>query len=238
MRRFKKWTLLIAVIMVMALVMTACGGGTSTTAPTKDSSQSSGETAATEPEKPEPITFTMFSGDQSQAPSENNPVVQKIRELTGVTIEFEFLVGDLFQKMGVIIASGDYPDMMNPSQARATAMENGVFMPLDDLIPNYPNIMRHYEPYLDKMRAASGEADVIYLLDSYSRIYGDWFPVQQNGPSFWLQKDVLADAGYPNPKTLNEYFTLIENYVNKYPTSKVNPLWDLKFCHMTGVPSA
>ena len=95
----------------------------------------------------EAITFTMFSGDQSQPPSENNPVVKKIRELTGVTIEFEFLVGDLFQKMGVIIASGDYPDLMNPSQARATAMEAGVFMPLDDLLPKYPNIMKHYGPF-------------------------------------------------------------------------------------------
>jgi len=169
--------------------------------------------------KLEPITFTMFSGDQAQAPSEDNPVVKKVRELTGVTIEFEFLVGDLEQKMGVIIASGDFPDLMNPSQARATAMEAGVFMPLDEYIGTgkYPNIDNHYAPYMDKLRAASGGKNQILLLDNWGRYYGDWIPPYQNGPAFWLQKDVLADAGYPNPKTLDEYFALIEDYVKKNP---------------------
>lgn len=224
MRTSKRQTLMLILVMISALLITGCTTGTGTTGTTdaKDAAPTSASSAP-EPEKPEPITFTMFSGDQSQPESENNPVVQKVRELTGVTIEFEFLVGDLFQKMGVIIASGDFPDLMNPSQARATAMENGVFMPLDDLLPNYPNIMKHYGPYMDKLRAASGTANKIYLLDNYGVYYGDWFPTYQNGPSFWIQKDVLADAGYPNPKTLDEYFTLIENYVKKYPTIDGQP---------------
>ena len=125
--------------------------------------------------------------------------------------------------MGVIIASGDYPDLMNPSQARSIAMDAGVFLPLDDLIGNYPNIMKHYEPYMDKLRAASGGQNKIFLLDNYGRYYGDWIPTYQNGPGFFLQKDVLADAGYPNPKTLDEYFDLIENYVKKYPTIDGQP---------------
>jgi putative aldouronate transport system substrate-binding protein len=218
----KTCTLLVAVMITVMLLVTGCAvPGTGPAAdPTKAPTT---QPTDNQPAKPEPITFTMFSGDQSQAPAEDNPVVQKIRELTGVTIEFEFLVGDLFQKMGVIIASGDYPDLMNPSQARATAMEAGVFMPLDDLIPKYPNIAKHYAPYMKKLRAASGEAGVIYLLDNYGAYYGDWFPTYQNGPSFWIQKDVLADAGYPNPKTLDEYFTLIENYVKKYPTIDGQP---------------
>jgi putative aldouronate transport system substrate-binding protein len=176
-------------------------------------------TPAQEAAKPEPITFTMFCGDQLQAPDKNNPVVKKVQELTGVTIEFEFLVGDLMQKMGVIIASGEYPDLMNPSQARSIAMEAGVFIPLDDYLTSgkYPNLLKHYEPYLDKMRAASGNQNKIFLMDNFGRYYGDWRPTYHNAPAFWLQKDVLADAGYPNPKTLDEYFALIENYVKKYP---------------------
>jgi putative aldouronate transport system substrate-binding protein len=169
--------------------------------------------------KLEPITFTFFSGDQQQAPDKDNPVVKKVQELTGVTIEFEFLVGDLMQKMGVLIASGDYPDLMQPSQARSTAMEAGVFIPLDDYLTSgkYPNLQKHYEPYLDRMRAASGNAGKIFLMDNFGRYYGDWRPTYHNAPAFWLQKDVLADAGYPNPKTLDEYFGLIENYMKKYP---------------------
>ena len=36
--------------------------------------------------------------------------------------------------------------------------------------------------------------------------------------AFWIQKDVLAEAGYPNPSTLEEYFEVIEAYYEKYPT--------------------
>ncbi len=184
---------------------------------------STGDDAPTDPvqdeAKLEPITLTMFCGDQLQAPDKNNPVVKKVQELTGVTIEFEFLVGDLMQKMGVIIASGEYPDLMNPSQARSTAMEAGVFIPLDDYLTSgkYPNLQKHYEPYYDKMRAASGNQNKIFLMDNFGRYYGDWIPTYHNAPAFWIQKDVLADAGYANPKTLDEYFNLIENYVKKYP---------------------
>ncbi len=212
-------TLIFLLVFPMTLALSAAGCSPDTLDKTtsgvsgRDSKSGTGSSL-------EPITFTMFSGDHAQAPSEDNPVIKKIRELTGVTIEFEFLVGELAQKIGVIIASGDYPDFMNPSQSRAMAMEADVFIPLDYMIGKYPNLVKHYEPYYGKLRAASGIKNQILLLDNYGRYYGDWRPTYHNGPAFWLQKDVLADAGYPNPKTLDEYFTLIENYVKKYP--KIN----------------
>lgn len=224
MKLSKTLVLMVAVLLAMSLLVTGCGSnGNSAATPTPSATAPAGDETPTATPKPEPITFTMFSGDQAQAPAETNPVVQKVRELTGVTIEFEFLVGDLAQKMGVIIASGDYPDLMNPSQSRSTAMEAGIFIPLDDLLPKYENIHKHYEPYYDKMRAASGKAGVIYLMDNFGRYYGDWRPTYHNAPAFWLQKDVLADAGYPLPKTVDEYFTLIENYIKKYPTIDGQP---------------
>lgn len=222
MKPSKVLVLLLSLLILFSFAGAGCSsrpdsGGETTSGTTEDSK-------AVKETKPdlEPITFTMFSGDQAQAPNEDNPVAKKVRELTGVTIEFEFLVGDLAQKMGVLIASGDYPDLMNPSQSRATAMEAGVFIPLEDKILDYPNLKSHYEPFLKKMISASG-GEHIYLLDNYGRYYGDWRPTYLNGPGFWIQKDVLADAGYPVPKTLDEYFTLIENYIKKYPTIDGQP---------------
>lgn len=222
MKLSKVLILLLVVTMVLSTMITGCGSQTTQTEVTANTPADSGAaatTAAEETKALEPITFTMFCGDPLQAPSEDNPVVKKVRELTGVTIQFEFLVGDLAQKMGVIIASGDYPDLMQPSQSRSTAMEAGIFIPLDEYVTSdkYPNLKKHYAPYLDKMRAASGSKNQILLMDNWGRNYGDWRPTYLNGPGFWLQKDVLADAGYPNPKTLDEYFGLIENYVKKYP---------------------
>ena len=223
MKLSKVLIMLLVTSLLLSTMITGCGSDTAQTKETTAASAEKGAAATTaaaeETKAPEPITFTMFSGDTFQAPSEDNPVVKKVRELTGVTIQFEFLVGDLAQKMGVIIASGDYPDLMQPSQSRSTAMEAGVFIPLDDYVTSdkYPNLKKHYEPYLGKLRAASGGKNQILLIDNFGRYYGDWIPTYLNGPGFWLQKDVLADAGYPNPKTLDEYFALIENYVKKYP---------------------
>ena len=42
----------------------------------------------------DPITYTIFVRDPGVAPSEDNPVIKKIQELTGVTLKFEYLVGD------------------------------------------------------------------------------------------------------------------------------------------------
>ena len=40
----------------------------------------------------DPITYTIFVRDPGVAPSEDNPVIKKIQELTGVTLKFEYLV--------------------------------------------------------------------------------------------------------------------------------------------------
>lgn len=212
----KTLAVLLATMMVFTFVA-GCQTAAPSQPPASEGTQTEKPDAA-----PEPITFTMFSGDQQQAPAANNPVAKKVQELTGVTIEFEFLVGDLQEKMGVIIASGDYPDLMQPSQSRATAMDAGVFMPLDDLIMDYPNLVKHFEPYFDKMRAVSNKNQIL-ILDNWGRYYGEWKPLSNNGPGFWIQKDVLAQAGYPNPKTLDEYFQIIEDYVKANKTIDGQP---------------
>ncbi|MCL2084058.1 MAG: extracellular solute-binding protein [Oscillospiraceae bacterium] len=174
------------------------------------------------PENPEPITFTMFVAGRGQAPARNNPVVAMVEEFTGVSIEFEYLVGDLDQRMGTMIASGDYPDLINPINGRSTFMAEGAFVPIQNQMQNYDNLKRHYEPYYEKMFAASPD-DNIYLLDNWDRMYGLPIETFYNGPAFWVQKAVLADAGYIMPKTLDEFFDMLEAYFIKYPTIDGNP---------------
>lgn len=161
----------------------------------------------------DPITFKFFIRDPSEAPSKDNPVLQKITELTGVTIEWEFLVGDLQQKVGVMIAGEDYPDAIFAEPA--TFVDAGAFIPVDDLLPNYPHLNDLYDgKQVQKMTAPDGNR---YILELYgveenpSEIFYD------GGVGFFIQKAVLEDAGYVIPHTIDEYFELIENYMAKYP---------------------
>jgi len=169
----------------------------------------------------DPVTFTMFIGETGKPPANGNKIVKMIEEMTGVHIEMEYLVGDLETKMGVMNASGDYPDIISPGQGRARFMQAGAFIPLDDLLPKYPNIWKHYSPYLDKLRAVSPD-DNIYIMDIWARYY--WYGENyseymddHNAQAFWIQKDVMADAGYPNPKTLDEFFDILAAYYEKHP---------------------
>ncbi len=159
----------------------------------------------------DPITFKFFIRDPNQAPAKDNPVIAKIQELTGVTIEWEFLVGDLAQKVGVMIAGEEYPDAIFAEPAKFT--EAGAFIPLEDYFPNYPLLASHYGgKQVPKMTAADGHQ---YILELYGAQENP-SPVFQQSIGFWIQKAVLEEAK-TIPRTLDEYFKLIEDYKAKYP---------------------
>lgn len=164
------------------------------------------------PDAKDPITFKFFIRDPSLPPAKDNPYLKKITELTGVTIEWEFLVGDLDQKTGVMIAGEDYPDAIFATASKF--IDAGAFIPLEDLIPQYPNLQAHYGPHAQKMTKEDGHQ---YILEIFS-VMKNVAPVFTNtGAGFFIQKDVLVEGGYKIPRTLDEYFDLIESYKTKYP---------------------
>jgi len=172
MKKLRIFSLLVAVIMIVAS-FSACSPPTKDNTPyssvsTPDQTSQS-EEKPTE-QKPKPITFTMFVAGPGEAPPKDNKIIKKIQEITGVTIEFEFLVGDMEQKVGIMIASGDYPDLIGAGQARGRFLNAKAFVAVDDLLPKYPNLWKHYEPYLDRLRSVSADKK-IYILDIWGREY-------------------------------------------------------------------
>lgn len=165
----------------------------------------------------DPITYTIFVRDPGVAPSEDNPVIKKIQELTGVTLKFEYLVGDLDQKLGVMIAGGDYPDAIFAGDAATKLMDAGAFIPLEDEIPKYENLNAMYSQVTDYLTQEDGH---MYNMEIYGTMKNDVTknpPVFECGIGFYIQKAVLAEAGYPEIHTLDEYFKIIEEYMAKYP---------------------
>ena len=165
----------------------------------------------------DPITYTVFVRDPGVAPSEDNPVIKKIQELTGVTLKFEYLVGDLDQKLGVMIAGGDYPDVIFAGDAAPKLMDAGAFIPLEEEIPKYPNLNAMYSQVMDSLKQEDGH---VYNMEIYGTMKNDVTQAAQIfecGIGFYIQKAVLEEAGYPEIRTLDEYFQIIEDYMAKYP---------------------
>ena len=209
----------LTVVMSVGMILSGCGGNdTSQNTATSTTQTSSTGTAAvsTDPAQ-DPIEISFFISDPGQAPTADNKMYKLIKDKLGVTCKWEFLVGDKSQKIGVMIAGGDYPDVtFVDSDSVGEFSSAGALLPLEDLIAkNAPNLQNHYGPYLNKLKDPSDGH--FYVMANFNRIYGDFKANIWEGPAFWIQKDVLKEAGYPKVRTLDQYFEIIEKYKANHP---------------------
>jgi putative aldouronate transport system substrate-binding protein len=168
-------------------------------------------------ESEEGITnYSIFYGHPGTQPTADNKILKLIKEEFGVTFTQEFTVGEVAQKIGVITASGDYPDIVQCGDYVKGLIEADVLIPLEDLIMEHaPNIYEHYKPFWNQIK--DPDDGHIYVLASYGRVYGKYMSSRSFGPAFNIQRGVLKEFGYPEIKTLDEYFDIIEKYKAKYP---------------------
>lgn len=89
-------------------------------------------------------------------------------------------------------------------------------MALDDYLDDYPNIKEFLtEEEWDKLRQDDGH---IYWIQQFGNIYGEEKATTHNDEAYWIQTRVLEWAGYPEIKTMDQYFDLIESYQEANPT--------------------
>ncbi|MGO4495297.1 sugar ABC transporter substrate-binding protein [Paenibacillus sp. 2RAB27] len=200
-------------VLALGLTLTGCTDSKDTASSTSSPSGSQTSPAATKNDAIKPVTLSVFIGGPGQQPTPDNKIYKMIKDKTGVSLKMEFLVGDLQQKMGVMIAGGDYADIMSGDDKLIAA---GAFIPLEDLIDKYaPNLKKHYASVWNQIKdPASGH---LYALPAYGVYSGQVNDTAYGGPGFYLQKDVLKEMGYPTPKTLDDYFAIIAKYKAKHP---------------------
>jgi len=212
----------IALLMVLAMMLMAlagCGGNESSTSSTE---KPSGTSTPTEEDKAkEPITFTMYSADVNpNADNFQSPVAQKIKELTGVTLDINYEAGsNPRQTLSLMAASGDYPDLVFAKGDVDVLKDAGGILQLDDLIDKYgPNIKALFGDYLPRLKWSLDDPH-IYYVGSYP-VYQE--TLTPNG-LFWLQHAVVKEEGYPKINTLADYEKAIKDYYHKYPTINGQP---------------
>lgn len=211
----KRWltTLLVTVIALTTVIGCSNSDNKTKTADPKPNTDNTAKNNADD--KKDPVTFTYFNFDTKKDINSNETAIGKeLEKQTGVNFKLEYLVGDAKTKSGVMIASGDYPDVIVPNGEIDKILDAGALIPLDDLIEEYgPNIKRVYGPYMDKFRQADGK--IYHLPFSADQGYISEPSISQG--AFWIQRSVLKEFNYPKIKTLDEYFDLIKKYKEKYP---------------------
>jgi len=169
-----------------------------------------------------PIELSVYVISPHQQPPANNKFFSKLKSELNVSFKFDILVGDAYQKRGVMVASGDFPDIIEINEAYF--IDNGAVIPLEDLITQYaPNVEKHIKEggNWEKIKSADGH---IYCIPNYGLLRGKDLTPTYDQSALWVQKEVLKDAGYPKVVTMDQYFDLLINYAKKYPTINGAPV--------------
>lgn len=212
-------SLILVMVLSMLLVVSGCTTTPAPAATDKPATAAPGaETVApTEEVKlPEiPAEITMFNAVALTAttPAWDTPIGKKIQELTGVKLVVEYLVGtDSLTKANLMTASGTYPDIVAAGETAGTFISANAFVKLDDMIEKYgENIKKIYRS--SELKMSGKQNDGIYIISTNRPALDNLYPAA----GFYMNYDVLKQAGFPIPKTLSQYGQLIKDYLAKNP---------------------
>ncbi|MCZ1181471.1 extracellular solute-binding protein [Shouchella clausii] len=212
----KKHCLLIAVA-TLGVATTACadaGEDTATESENKDIVNESGF-----PIVKEPIELTFFTGKSE--PNSNNfeetYVWKTYEEMTDMKINFELAAFDgLAEKRNLLFASGNYPDAFYSARLTASDLatygEQGILIPLDDLIEEYaPNFKSALDKHPDLRKGLTMPDGHIYSFPSY---YDPDFLPMLIGVPLWINDEWLDELGMERPTTTDafyDYLTAVKN---------------------------
>ncbi len=215
----KKWSGILLTATMLAGLLAGCGGNNN--APENNGNAgknagSNGQNAGSEDLSP--ITFTFYGSDESPNWQKMQDAVGKvITEKTGVTLDAEFAVGDASQKIALIAASGDYPDLISPKGETSKLVEAGALLDLTELIEEHaPNIKKLLGDQIKRLRY-SQEDQSIYIIPTYAEMGGEGFAA---GGGFELQHRVVKELGYPKIRTVKDFENAIKAYLEKHPVDE------------------
>lgn len=182
----KQFSLSFVIVLVLSLVLTACGSGNNNTAKTPDSS--SGNQGSSDEKISGTITFLTNRTDMIG--KEYDDYLKRFQEkYPDVTIEFEAGQSDYNQQVKVRMASGELPDVLFIPQIPNSDLPK-YFSPLDDLGLNDRIAFKDFHAYEGKVygiATGSATAGIVY------------------------NKKAFADAGITEiPKTWDEFLAACE----------------------------
>lgn len=208
---------------VVALALTACGGGTE-----DDTGEVPGKTntaAAMTDYKvgdqfkaTEPVTFSLLYSDHPNYPAKDDWLLWKeITARTNVTLENTLVpMSDYGQKRSLLIGAGDAPFIISktyPGQ-EAPFVASGAILPVSDYVDLMPNFAQKIEEWdlddnLDTLRQEDGK---YYLLPGVHEVPSQDYTIA-------MRTDVLTELGLPTPTTWDEFRTTLEAIKKAYPDS-------------------
>lgn len=201
--------------MVISLA-TACGKKDSTNTQNNNSNTLNENAEKQNTDKKDYKKYTAFIAMPGEELPDDNAAMMELAKLTGAWCDMEWLTGQTAsERVSVLIAGEEYPDFIVGSTGTAQLIEADALIPIDEYFDQYPNIKNYLsESEWNKVRSEDGH---IYIIPQFEIIQGEATSTTHNDEAFWIQMAVLEWAGYPQIKTLDEYFDVIMRYIDANP---------------------
>lgn len=183
----------LSVIMMLSLLMTACGTG--------GSGQQTGSKTESEKTNNEPMPLTMFLQLYNEVPDMKNAYWQEFQKMTNTKLDIQWVPsGEYSNKLDLMLSTGDVPDVVvlfpSSNATNLNALKNGMFWDLTPFLgdfSDYPNL---------KKTLPVG----VY---NYTKVDGKNFTVPRMrgsvNASIMVRKDWLDELKIPMPTTTDEY---------------------------------
>lgn len=209
---------------ILALLLTTCmavgilGGCGSKGGEEKKPSAEAGSESTGEEEsggKGEVVELTFYNADGQEDPW-TDPVALALTEATGVKLKTDYPVSADDERVALMIAEQNYPDMIFAKGDAGSLIEAGALIDMTDLIEEHgPNIKKLYGEEFDKLKYSKDDPS-IYQLSSYN-VGGEVF---KHAGTCQVQWDVLKENNYQLPKSLEEFEKMIKDYLAAHPKTE------------------
>lgn len=209
----KKITLIM--LLVLAMLVTACGGGNNAANNATGNSSNTGSEDAGNSTTVEPTEITVMTHFHGATPpQEDNLVEQMIEEATNTKLDIQWNAAtNYLDKLNVSMASGELADLvLIPNGVPTTnnvfvqAAENGVFWDVAPYLDDYPNLKNKISDIAwESTKIAGGN----YLIPRPRPSESDWF--------FVLRNDWLDNLGLEMPTTDEELYEVMRAFTHDDP---------------------
>ena len=137
----------------------------------------------------EPTTISIYMQMVSEFVPENNPFVEQIEKACNIKIDWVLPpVNSYADSLNLMVADGNYPDIIqfpgttNPGYL--SCLESEVLIPLEDLLPNYENLVNYVDPTSYTALKDSAEDGHLYGIARNTIARQDGFLVRKD----WMDK--------------------------------------------------
>jgi len=191
--------LMLLVAAFTLLVITACGDGNG---------------GAGGDDGDDVVTLRFFNADGSANANWDNAVAEEITRQTGVRLELSApMEGDETQDIALMVASGDFPDLIFAKGSLDILVDAGAVLRLDDLIEERgDNIRALYGDLLGRLRQTYDNPHIYHVgLDPVNA------GVFETAGTAQIQMDVMRYLGFPEINTLDEFADALRTYRDSHP---------------------